>query len=181
MKSTALEILAKHTRPDGDCVVWTGSRNARGYGQCKHSGQWLAHRLAWVASKGPIPSGLCVCHRCDNPACVKIDHLFLGTNDDNVADRVAKGRSASRPGQTNGNCKLKGSLMELALRLIADGLPDTQVAKRCGVSSGAIWQLRVGRTHRDTTRAMTECSSDYERPRKPLALSPSLIRAKGGA
>jgi hypothetical protein len=114
---------------------------------------------------------MCVCHHCDNPACVKVEHLFLGTNDDNVADRVAKGRSSRQVGQLNSNCKLKGPLMELALRLVADGIPDTKVAMECGVSSGAIWQLRHGLTH----------ASDYERPRREARVTPNVVRKAGGA
>ena len=66
-----------------------------GYGKFNRSGgPELAHRVAWEMKHGPIPAGLDVLHKCDNPPCVADEHLFLGTNADNVADCCAKGRQA---------------------------------------------------------------------------------------
>lgn len=79
--------------PKGDCIEWTGLRIRRGYGQTSlHNRRIMAHRLAWIIANGPIPDGLCVCHRCDNPPCCNVEHLFLGTVKDNTQDMVAKGR-----------------------------------------------------------------------------------------
>lgn len=75
------------------CWLWTGRRQADGYGSLSYGGQsWLAHRLAWTLTYGEIPPELCVCHHCDTPACINPDHLFVGTRQDNNADRDAKGR-----------------------------------------------------------------------------------------
>ena len=75
------------------CWEWTASRQKFGYGTKWHNGSvQLAHRIAWEEANGPIQEGMCVLHRCDNPKCVRPDHLFLGTVADNNADRHAKGR-----------------------------------------------------------------------------------------
>lgn len=85
---------AKVRRGDG-CWEWTAARSAAGYGWFKGAaGPELAHRVAWRLERGEIQAGLFVLHRCDNPRCVRPDHLFLGTNADNMADMVQKGRQS---------------------------------------------------------------------------------------
>ncbi len=93
-----LKVAAPNAR---GCRLWTG--NATGGAGMKHGEFTLprvqgqqrhvrAHRFAWESVHGSIPAGLCVCHRCDEPLCVNCDHLFLGTQGDNVRDCVRKGR-----------------------------------------------------------------------------------------
>jgi hypothetical protein len=78
------------------CWTWTAYRNPKGYGILGRDGSArLAHRIAWEIERGPIPDGLFACHRCDNPACVRVEHLFLGTSGDNTRDAAAKGRLVS--------------------------------------------------------------------------------------
>ena len=100
--SSAAERLEKHSRREGECVVWIRFRGYNGYGQISvHGRRSLTHRVAWEVVNGPIPEGLCVLHSCDNPPCIRIEHLFLGTKLDNVKDMVNKKRQAF--GDRNGS------------------------------------------------------------------------------
>ena len=75
------------------CWEWQGARASRGYGTIWINGSsCVVSRVMFAESRGPIPDGLWVLHRCDNPPCCNPDHLFLGTHQDNVDDRVRKGR-----------------------------------------------------------------------------------------
>ena len=78
------------------CIETTARRGAGGYGRLWFEGRmWMAHRLAWTQAHGPIPRGLFVLHSCDNPPCINPDHLFLGTQLDNMRDAAQKGRLVS--------------------------------------------------------------------------------------
>ena len=82
-------------REDG-CLEWAGAPNNQGYGVLGYEGRkWLAHRLTWVLAREPIPTGMYVCHSCDNPLCCEIAHLFLGTQVDNMRDAATKGRTSN--------------------------------------------------------------------------------------
>lgn len=80
-----------------DCWLWVGSKYLSGYGRffIKTKGV-RAHRFSWQLANGPIPEGLCVCHKCDNPPCVKPEHLFLATHSENMLDAGRKGRNGSQ-------------------------------------------------------------------------------------
>jgi hypothetical protein len=80
--------------PDG-CWPWTRYRNEHGYGLIRRGDRIeLTHRVVWELTYGAIPPDMCVCHSCDSPPCCRAEHLFLGTHQDNMADRALKGRSA---------------------------------------------------------------------------------------
>jgi len=78
--------------PD-ECWEWSGSKNPDGYGLFSLRGRgYRSHRVSWSIAHGGVPCGMHVCHHCDNPACVNTSHLFIGTNYDNMRDKVLKGR-----------------------------------------------------------------------------------------
>lgn len=96
------ERFWEKVRKGPGCWEWTSARDTNGYGRITdRPGARLlgvgrtrsASRVAWEIVNGPIPPGLCVCHYCDNPRCVRPEHLFIGTRKDNVLDCVAKGRN----------------------------------------------------------------------------------------
>lgn len=94
-RKTAMERLEERSIPcpASGCLLWTARVSGQGYGRLGFGGKnWRAHRLSWTITKGPIPKGLVVCHKCDVPACINPDHLFLGTHLDNMADMSAKHR-----------------------------------------------------------------------------------------
>lgn len=94
------ETFWKQVEKTEGCWLWRGSRQKRGYGTFMfHCKMWLAHRFAWELTNGPIPEGLNVCHHCDNVQCVRPDHLFLGTQLDNMRDCASKGRMGIRRGR----------------------------------------------------------------------------------
>ena len=121
------------------CVEGIGHRHRQGYVQVGHDGEY-AHRLAWEQEHGQIPAGLHVLHRCDNPSCVNVDHLFLGTHADNMRDMVLKGRV--RP---------KGEppkLDEAAVIDIRRGGSARTLAAKYGVSVWTIYDVRSRRSWR---------------------------------
>jgi hypothetical protein len=99
MRKRKRQAMPEHFRSmieqsDG-CWLWSGSKDRDGYGTYHVSRvTQKAHRVSWELSFGAVPDGLCVLHKCDNPCCVRPDHLFLGTQADNVKDMNQKGRSS---------------------------------------------------------------------------------------
>jgi hypothetical protein len=101
-----------------ECWYWRGAQDHSGYGYVAAK-ENRAHRLSWVLFKGEIPEGMKVLHKCDNPFCVNSDHLFLGTQKENVHDMIQKGRHRMRgpKGELNGASKMTAESVEKMRRL----------------------------------------------------------------
>ncbi len=143
---TVAERVAAYTRRGRGCWEWTGTRNPQGYGVLRvGESARLAHRVVWTLERGPIPEGMNALHRCDNPGCVRLDHLFLGTLADNNADMKAKGRQRgpSMKGTTNPNAKLTDNAVRAIRRSSAMGV---DLARRYGVSQMVISAIRNGKS-----------------------------------
>jgi hypothetical protein len=131
------------------CWEWTASRNPKGYGY-KGWGErvQLSHRVSWMITFGEIPKDLFVLHHCDNPPCCNPSHLFLGTNQDNVDDKIRKGRGADIRGENNPHCKLTDAqVSEIRKRFVPrkhGGDNTYTLAKEYGVSPTQIWRLVKG-------------------------------------
>ncbi len=117
------------------CWLWTACSDKDGYGKIQKDGEKCsAHRISWELSHGEIPDGLHVLHKCDTPACVNPNHLFLGTIQDNNADKLCKGRVSS--GERHGRAKLSESDVR-AIR--ADrSMTNLALALRFGVSKSLV-------------------------------------------
>lgn len=172
MSSPALsaKTIARFMRKvdtSGDCWKWLGAKDEKGYGRFSVGGSHkpdgsrrnsmvAAHRFSYEAHVGPIPKSsgnvrMCVLHRCDNPACVRPDHLFVGTDLDNVRDMDRKGRRV--------NAQLRGSshhaavlteekVLEIVRLHRVHGITQAQLSRDFGVCTSTVNHIFTGRLWR---------------------------------
>lgn len=141
-------------RPElGPCWLWTGDQHNAGYGRLtnwvdgRRAKPLYAHRVSWELAHGERPAGFDVLHRCDNPPCVNPDHLFLGTQLDNMRDRDAKGRV--RHGDQHVAARLTAEKVRRIRALYATGaVSHRQLGKLFDVSHVTIGDVLEGKTWR---------------------------------
>jgi hypothetical protein len=128
-----------------ECWPWIAYRNLDGYGMFALVPRRpdRAHRLMWQFENGAIPTGFCVLHTCDNPSCVNPNHLFIGTQKDNIADRDAKGRVAC--GQEHCRAKLTAAQVREIREAVGT---HKEIGKRFSVGGKAVGDIKKGRTWR---------------------------------
>ena len=126
-----------------ECWPWKRARTIRGYGSfCLNSKNLNAQRALWIIEFGPIADGLCVCHKCDNPPCCNPDHLFLGTDADNMTDKTRKGRNNPAVGERGGFAKLTTEQVLEIRKVYSEGLENqTQLGTRFGVNKRTIQKI----------------------------------------
>jgi hypothetical protein len=137
-------------KTDG-CWEYTGGKSPKGYGWVyvgmrKGKMHYMrANRLSWIYCHGEIPEGMLVCHKCDNPSCVRPDHLFLGTHKDNYADSQQKQRHSH--GARNGNTKLNEADVEVIRELYRLGVYQRTIAALYGIRQSSAWAVIHRKTH----------------------------------
>jgi len=143
--------------PWGDCWEWAANRHPQGYGLFwAHPKDVCAHRFSFELANGPIPEGMEICHRCDNPPCVRPSHLFLGTHADNMADCAAKGRAAkgerngrhTKPastvrGERSGRCKIDDRQLIELRKLSSEGWSTRDLSARFGITTKHVCFIRA--------------------------------------
>lgn len=155
LEPTAADINRFWTKVDrrgpDECWPWIAARDARGYGQFaiykKSARRSLkAHRVSYLITAGSVSDGLFVCHECDVPACCNPNHLYAGTYQDNIDDKVRKQRQWRGRGESSGTAKLTETQV-LAIRgLVATGLVSQKhIAKRFNVSRASVHDIATRR------------------------------------
>lgn len=157
-----IERFWSKVRKTAECWYWVGFRDRQGYGRFyEPKNATSAHRASWHIHYGEIPRDLCVLHKCDNPSCVRPDHLYVGTNADNVRDRTERKRHwANRnPREFQRHAKAVGGLASKRpgeknprAKLTADDIRSIRASKEAkyiliekyGISRSNLWLIQTG-------------------------------------
>lgn len=150
MKPTTEQRFWSHVNKTDTCWLWTGSKRHKGYGAFVWAENGLvvqgrAHRYSWELVNGRIPEGLCCLHKCDTPACVRPDHLWIGTKADNNCDMVSKGRHVPggthcggsgkwERGASHHNARLTQDIVSAIRSDHAEGMGYIRLGRKYGIS-----------------------------------------------
>ena len=126
-----------------DCIEFKGCKDKNGYGIKRFKDKMMkAHRLAWIQVHGPIPKGLIVRHYvCNNPPCINVEHLSLGTHKDNMQDRTKANRQAK--GTKIPQAKLNEEKVLEIRKLLKTGLTQSEIAKKFNVNQTIISDIKL--------------------------------------
>lgn len=142
-------------RGPNDCWEWLSYRAPLGYGRftrAERGATQMAHRIAWEFTKGAVPDGLFVCHKCDHPPCVNPNHMFLGTHQDNMDDAKTKGRmkGGGAKGEKSGKAKITAAE---ALAIYNSPLPTKHLAHSHNITPAAVRLIKTGKNWKHVTGA----------------------------
>ena len=139
-RTPMMERFMSKVSKEGECWLWTAAVNSWGYGQIRddNSRQIGAHIASYMLFRGDVPNGMTVLHSCDNPLCVNPEHLSIGTQAENIADCVRKGRNAK--GERQHSSKLTEDDV-VAIR-IASGIKYSELSKKYMVNPTTIKRIR---------------------------------------
>lgn len=145
--STVEELYTKFwinvniTANDDLCWEWTAGQDGRGYGAMKFDKVRKAPQIAWMYPNYVIPDGMEICHSCDNPLCCNPKHLFLGTHQENMADKIRKGRGNYPKGDTHHLAILSIEQRHEIRTKHSNGTKQNKLAAEYGVSNAYIHSI----------------------------------------
>lgn len=183
MTPQAIERFWNRVRIGDGCWPWTASKFPNGYGQTSLGAykERYAHRVSWMIENGPIPPKMLIMHKCDNPVCVRPDHLMAGSCRDNSVDMFNKGRGNRAIGERQWLSKLKEyQVLEICARLIA-GEKCQPIASSYGVTSGTIAAIQRGVSWSYLTKNMMIPYTRQRRWHRPTTPDSAPSPAEGDA
>ncbi len=136
------ERFFKYVIKSEGCWIWSGCKDKKGYGQFNLKNKTMfSHRFSYELKYGKIPEKMCVCHKCDTPSCVNPDHLFLGTNKENLRDMISKGRKIVRKGVEKNNSKMNDEKVKKMRELYDNGNTVLQLSKLFQISESSTYYI----------------------------------------
>ena len=142
------EKFWNNVKKTDSCWNWIGANKQYRYGRISiNKKSYTTHRISWILHYGKIPKGLFVLHKCDNHLCVNPKHLFVGTQKDNMQDKILKGRSRNQNGENNNMSKLTGKIVLEIRRLYNDkNIPRKEISKMFNISTSNIDYIVTNKT-----------------------------------
>ena len=141
--TTFWDRVWNNTEKLGDCIIFTGHKDECGYGRISRDGKLVrVHREVWLHHNPDQKIDGVIMHSCDNPACINIAHLSHGTQADNIADMVSKGRRVTLTGTKQSQAKLTEKDIPVIRELLNLGVTVVKIAKKFNVSEGAIHNVK---------------------------------------
>lgn len=157
-EQTLEHILANSIPTAAGCLIWQKSTDRDGYGHIRFDGKNnRTHRVAWILQRGPIPDGMCICHRCDTPSCNNVEHYWLGTSAENTRDRDLKKRGRDRDeNRASGKAQFASIEARAQMSRAKGGRPfrdqfgrvyqtHNEAAKALDTSQACVWRVLAGR------------------------------------